>query len=364
MKKFGLGVFALALGIAGAAQAQDIRIGAAGPMTGAEAVFGAQLKAGAEAAVADLNAKGGVLGKKLQLFIADDACEPKQAQSAAQKLAADKVVFVAGHYCSSSSIPASKVYGENNILQITPASTNPDFTDKGSWNTFRTCGRDDQQGEIVGKFLASKYKGKRVAVLDDKSTYGKGLAEEVQKSMNAAGLKESMRESFTKGDKDFTALVSKMKQSQIDVVFAGTYHTEAGLIVKQMREQGLKTQLVAGDALATEQFWSVSGPAGAGTIFTFPPKAEDLPANKALVEALKAKKLPVEGYVLYQYAAVQAWAQAAEKAKTTDPKKVAETLRAGEWNTVIGKFKYDKKGDPTLAPFVFYVWKDGKYPRM
>ena len=218
---------------------------------------------------------------------------------------------------------------------------------------------------MAGRYLATRYKGKKVAILHDNSTYGKGLADETKKAMNAAGLKETMYEAYTKGGKDFTAIVSRMKLANVDAVYVGGYHGEAGLIVKQMREQGLKAQLLAGDALATTDFWSVSGPAGAGTLFTFPPKVEDLPANKALVDRLKANKQPIEGYVLYSYAAVQAWAQAAEKAKTTDGKKVAEVLRAGEWNTVIGKFKYDKKGDiVSNSAYVWFAFKDGKYDQV
>jgi len=356
-------LIALAAGLAfaGSAHAQ-IRIGVAGPITGSEAAVGAQLQAGAKAAVEDINAKGGVNGKKIELIIGDDACEPKQATSVAQKMAADKVVFVAGHYCSSSSIPASKVYGEEGILQVTPASTNPKFTDEGSWNTFRTCGRDDQQGAVAGKYLADKYKGKKVAILHDKSTYGKGLADETQKAMNAAGLKEVMYEAYTKGDKDFTALVSKLKNAAVDAVYVGGYYNEVGTILRQMRDQGLGAQVLSGDAVATEQFWTITGPAGAGAMITFAPKAEDIPANKALVERLLAAKQPVEGYVLYTYAAVQVWAQAANKAGTVEAKKVAEALRAGEWDTVIGKLKYDKKGDVASDNnYVWYVWKDGKY---
>ncbi|MGH6814313.1 MAG: branched-chain amino acid ABC transporter substrate-binding protein [Hyphomicrobiaceae bacterium] len=365
MRKLVGTMFALSLSLTGTALAQDIKIGAAGPMTGGEAAFGTQLKAGAEAAVADINAKGGVLGKKLSLTIGDDACDPKQAASVAQKMVAEKVVFVAGHFCSSSSIPASKFYGESGIMQITPASTNPKFTDEGGWHTFRTCGRDDQQGAVAGKYLATTYKGKKVAILHDKTTYGKGLADETKKAANAAGLTEAMYEAYTKGDKDFTALVSKMKQANVEAVYVGGYHNEAGLILKQMRDQGMKAQLISGDALVTEEFWSITGPAGAGTIMTFPPKVEGLQQNKAIVDGLKAAKKPVEGYVLYMYAAIQVWAQAAEKAKTTEGKKVAEALRAGEWDTVVGKIKFDAKGDVVSDKnYVWYVWKDGKYDQM
>ncbi|MGD9830045.1 MAG: branched-chain amino acid ABC transporter substrate-binding protein, partial [Hyphomicrobiaceae bacterium] len=286
----------------------------------------------------------------------------KQATSIAQKFVGNKVVFVAGHFCSSSSIPASKVYTKAGILQITPASTNPTFTDKGSWNTFRTCGRDDQQGTLAGRYIAKTYKGKRVAILHDKTTYGKGLADETRKAMRKAGLKETLYEAYTKGDKDFTALVSKMKQRKIDVVYVGGYHSEAGSILRTMRQQGMTSQLISGDALATEQYWGITGKDGQGTLITFSPKAENLPANKELVARLKAAKKPVEGYTLYTYAAIQAWAQAVAKAKTTDPKVVAKTLKAGTWQTAIGTIKYDKKGDVVSdRNYVWYVWKDGKY---
>src|SRR5437763_327620 len=156
------------LALAGTASAQDISIGVAGPMTGQYASFGTQLRNGAEAAVADINAAGGVLGKKLKLEIGDDACDPKQARAIAEKFASAKLPFVAGHYCSSSSIPASEAYAEGGVLQITPASTNPTFTDRGLWNTFRVCGRDDQQGSVAGNFMARNYKGKNIAILHDK----------------------------------------------------------------------------------------------------------------------------------------------------------------------------------------------------
>ncbi|MFQ6022479.1 MAG: branched-chain amino acid ABC transporter substrate-binding protein, partial [Acidiferrobacterales bacterium] len=159
----------------------DILISTAGPMTGQYASFGEQMRRGAEMAVADLNAAGGVLGQKIQLTIGDDACDPKQAVAVANKFASEGVKFVAGHFCSGSSIPASKVYDEENILQISPASTNPKLTDEGGPSTFRVCGRDDQQGIVAGNFLADKYGKKKIAILHDKTAYGKGLADETKK---------------------------------------------------------------------------------------------------------------------------------------------------------------------------------------
>ena len=249
---------------AGVAKAQNIPIAVVGPITGSNAALGEQMKRGAEMAVADINAKGGVLGKKLDLIIADDACDPKQAVAAANDVVGKKVVFVAGHYCSSSSIPASAVYNEAGVLQMTPASTNPALTDdaakKGWNNVFRACGRDDAQGAVAGKYLADHYKGKRVAVVHDKTAYGKGIADETMKAMNKAGLKETMYEAITQGDKDFSALVSKMKQANIDVIYFGGYQTEGGLIVRQARDQGFKAQFIGADALVTEEFWKITGP--------------------------------------------------------------------------------------------------------
>ncbi len=364
MKKL-LAVLMLAAGVvgfAGAATAQDLVVGYAGPMTGQYATFGLQFKNGAEQAVADINAAGGVLGKKLKLEMGDDACDPKQARAVAEKLSSMKVPVVFGHFCSSSSIPASEAYNESGVLQISPASTNPVFTERKLWNTFRVCGRDDQQGQVAGQFLAKSYKGKNIAILHDKSTYGKGLADETQKAMNKAGVKEKLYQAYTQGDKDFTALVSKMKAASIDAVYVGGYHTEAGLILRQMRDQGVKAQLISGDALVTNEFWSITGPAGEGVRMTFGPDPRKKPTAAAVVKKFKDKGFDPEGYTLYTYAAIQVWAQAAAKAGTTDAKKVAAAMHAGKWDTVLGPISFDKKGDITTIDYVFYEWKkDGKY---
>ncbi len=349
---------------AATAQAQ-INIATVGPLTGSNASFGAQMKAGAEMAVADINKAGGVLGKQLKLIVEDDACDPKQAVSAANKVASQKVVFVAGHFCSSSSIPASKVYAEENILQITPASTNPKFTDEGGWNTFRTCGRDDQQGEVAGKFLATKFKGKKVAVLHDNTAYGKGLADETKKTMNKAGLTEAMYAAYVPGERDYSALVSRMKQAGIEVIYIGGYYTETGLIARQAKDQGMNVTIVGGDALVTAEYWQISGPAGEGTLMTFPSDPRKRPTAAKVVAEFKAKGFDPEGYTLYTYAAIQTWVDGVKKAGTTDPKKVAAALHSGIISqTVLGPIKLDKKGDVTAADYVLYVWKNGNYSEM
>src|SRR5271170_5188319 len=354
-----LKLIGLALGaslLSTAALAQDLSIAVAGPMTGGESAFGRQMKNGAEQAIKDINAAGGVLGKKLALDVEDDACDPKQARSVAEKIASAKIPFVAGHYCSSSSIPASEAYAEGNVLQITPASTNPLFTERGLWNVARVCGRDDQQGQVAGDYIAKYYKGKNVAILNDKTTYGKGLADETRKALNKAGVTEKMFESYNKGDKDFNAIVSRLKRDNIDLVYVGGYHQEAGLILRQMRDQGLKTILMAGDALNDKEFASITGPAAEGTLFTCGPDPRNKPTAKAIVEKFKASNIDPEGYTLYTYAAIQVWSQAAVKAGTTDPKKVMDTIKAGAWDTVIGNLSFDAKGDIKQDSYVVWKW--------
>jgi branched-chain amino acid transport system substrate-binding protein len=342
--------------LSSAVLAQDIRVGVASSMTGGEAAFGRQFKNGAELAVADINAAGGLLNKKLALEVGDDACDPKQARSIAEKFASSGIPFVAGHYCSSSSIPASEAYADGNVLQISPGSTNPLFTERKLWNVLRVCGRDDQQGLVAADYIAKNYKGKNVAILNDKTTYGKGLADETKKALNKVGFTEKMFESYNKGDKDFNSIVSRLKRDNIDLVYIGGYHQEAGLILRQMRDQGLKTVLMAGDAINDKEFASITGPAAEGTLFTFGPDPRNKPTAKAIVDRFKAKNIDPEGYTLYTYAAFQVWSQAVKKVNSTDPKKVIEAIKAGEWDTVLGKLAFDAKGDIKALDYVVYKW--------
>jgi branched-chain amino acid transport system substrate-binding protein len=347
------------------AAAQEIRIAVVGPITGEDAAFGEQMKRGAEMAVKDINAKGGVLGKQLRLSVGDDACEAKQAVSVANQMANQSVVFVAGHFCSSASIPASEVYAENGMLQITPASTNPLLTDgaaKNGWtNVFRTCGRDDAQGRVAGAYLVQHFKGKPIAIVDDKTTYGKGLADETKKAINGAGVKEALYESVNKGDKDFSALVSKMKEAKIAAIFYGGYFTEAGLLIRQAKQQGLDAVLMGGDALASDEYWKITGDTGQKTLMTFSPDPRNMPTAQAAVAEFKAQGYDPEGYTLYTYAALQVFAQAAAKANSVKEDALAKTMRANKFDTVIGTIGFDAKGDVIGPDYVVYVWQNGKY---
>ena len=357
--KVFVAVAAMLLGM-GSAMA-EILISTAGPMTGQYASFGEQMKRGAEMAVADINAAGGVLGQKIRLTIGDDACDPKQAVAVANKFVSEGVKFVAGHFCSGSSIPASQVYTEEDILQISPASTNPKLTDEGGPNVFRVCGRDDQQGIVAGTFLADTYKGKKIAILHDKTAYGKGLADETKKQLNKMGVKEAMYEAYTAGEKDYSALVSKMKNNGVDVFYVGGYHTEAGLMVRQARDQGYDVQLVSGDALVTDEFWKITGDAGAGTLMTFSPDPRKNPIAAPVVKKFRDGGYEPEGYTLYTYGAIQAWAAAAKQAGSVETGKMIKALQSGQFQTVLGKIGFDKQGDVTAPGYVWYEWKGGTY---
>jgi len=366
MKKSLLSAVALTALIAfGGSAWADVLVGVAGPITGPNAAFGAQLQKGAEQAAADINAAGGINGEQIKVSVGDDVSDPKQGISVANKFVGDGIKFVVGHFNSGVSIPASEVYAENGIVEVTPAATNPQFTERGLWNVFRTCGRDDQQGGIAGAYLAANFKDAKIAVVHDKTTYGQGLADETKKAMNAKGVKEVMYEGVNVGDKDFSALIAKMKEAGVSIIYWGGLHTEAGLISRQAADQGLKATLVSGDGIVSNELASIAGDAVAGTLNTFGPDPRLIPANKDLVEKFRAQGFEPEAYTLYAYAAMQAIAEAATAAKSNDPQAVAKALHEkGPFKTVLGDLSYDAKGDPTLPGYVMYEWKkgaDGKY---
>ncbi len=347
----------LACALAGSAAAQ-VKFGVAGPITGPNAATGAQMKNGVEQAATDINAAGGILGQQMAVQYGDDVSDPKQGVSVANNFAGDGVKFVIGHYNSGVTMPASEVYQENGILEITPASTNPKVTERGMWNIFRTCGRDDQQGKVAGTYILAHFKGKNIAFVHDKTTYGKGLADETLKTIQAGGMKEVLYEGVNTGEKDYSALVSKIKQSGADLVYFGGLYTEGGLIVRQMRDQGIKAPLMGGDGITSDEFASVGGPGVEGTLMTYGPDPRNKPEAKAVVAEFRAKNFEPEAYTLYSYAGVQIIKQAAESAKSLDPKKVAETMHSGmNFKTVLGDIAYDSKGDITKLDYVMYIWK-------
>ena len=348
------------LAFAGSNAYAEHLVAIAGPMTGQYASAGDQIRKGAEMAIADINAKGGVLGEKLVLEIGDDACDPKQAVSVANTMVNKKIVFMHGHWCSSSTIPASDVYYESQIPMAT-VSTNPQVTERGLKNIFRIMGRDDQQGLVAGGYLADHFGDKKIAVVDDKSAYGKGLADEMAKAIEGKKVAVALRESITAGEKDYSGLISKLKSAGVEVMAYGGYHTEVALILRQAQQAGLKLTIMGGDTMTNSELVTAAGPAADNVLFTFSPDPRKNPSAAAIVKEFRDAKVEPEGYVMYAYAAMQLFAQAAEKAKSVKYVELEKSLRNGSFDTVIGNLSFDAKGDNKLPGFMVYQWQGGKY---
>jgi branched-chain amino acid transport system substrate-binding protein len=341
----------------------EIKIGVAGPMTGPNAAYGQEYLAGVRAAADKINATGGVLGEKLTVVDGDDQSDPKQGVTVANYFVGDGVKFVVGHFNSGVTIPASDVYAENGLLFVTPTATNPKVTERGLWNAFRACGRDDQQGSIAAKFVLEKFKDKKIAIIDDKTTAGKGIADEMRKAFEAGNGKPVLTEEINPGEKDYSAVVGKIKASGADLLYYGGMHTEAGLLVRQMRDQGVNTVLMGGDGISNSEFAAIGGQGAAGTLMTsFPDPTKHAEAKEAVAD-LAAHKMPQEAVTLYAYAATQIVVNGISKVGKPDPKAVAEYLHSGApVSTVLGPISYDSKGDIKQPGFVAFEWKmvDGK----
>jgi len=355
----------LSLLISSNLNADVLKIALAGPLTGSSAAFGEQLWRGAQQAAEDLNQTGGIHGQLIELIKADDACEPKQAIVVANRLVeSDRVVAVIGHFCSSSTIPASDIYAEAGILSITPGSTNPKITERGLTTVLRTCGRDDQQGQVAAEFAVKNLHAKRVAIIHDKDTYGQGLADAMKAHMNNLGIKEILYEGLTRGEKDFNALVTKIKSLQAEIVYFGGIHGEAGSLVRQLREQGVQATFMAGDGIVSESFVTVAGGAKfvEGVYMTFGADPRQIPEGRALVEKFRAAGFEPEGYTLYAYTAMQAIAEAIKATGSTEGEKLAYWLKNHSVKTVMGDKSWDEKGDLKISDYVMYRWgSDGKY---
>jgi branched-chain amino acid transport system substrate-binding protein len=358
--KASTAALAFAAALSGGAAWADVTIGVAGPITGANASFGAQLTQGVGQAAEDFNKSGGILGQKISVETGDDVSDPKQGVSVANKFVGDGVKFVVGHFNSGVTIPASEVYSDNGVLFITPSATNPKITDRKLWDAFRTCGRDDQQGKLWADLALGKLKDKKIAVIHDKTPYGKGLADAAKGFMNAGGKTEVLYEGVNTGEKDYSAIVSKIKASGADYVMWGGLHTEGGLIIRQMRDQGLKTVMISGDGITDDEFSQIGGPGVEGTLMSFGPEPRNNPNAKDVIAEFKAKGFDPQGYTLYSYAAMQIFKAAAEATKSLDTKKMAAFMHMGKpFHTVLGDISYDAKGDRTNVDYVWYVWEKG-----
>ena len=353
-----LGLWALA---AGGPAAADILIATAGPLKGQYAGFGEQARRGAEMAVQAINAAGGLLGQKLVLEAADDACDSRRGLAVAKELIGKRVVFMAGHFCSFASAAVADEYAKAGVVMISPASTSPDFTEKGGWNTHRVVARDDAQGTEAGRRLARDFAGRKVVILHDGTGYGAGLAGKATAAMNSAGLREAAVLVYTPGSGAFGPLLERIKAAGANAIYIGGSAVDAGAILRQAKEQGLALQAFGADALATPDFWSAAAEAGEGTQLTFPPDPQKLEAAAFVVEKFKAADFAPEGHTLQSHAAVELWAAAAAATGGTDGPRIAAWLRAGNRvKTVLGEIALDAKGDLAQPRFIWLKWSGGQ----
>ncbi len=353
----------------GSAVAQDIRIAVVGSMTGPLAESGDEDKRGAELAAKDINAAGGVNGRRIVLSIEDDACDPKQAVSVANHVVGEQITLVDGHSCSNASIPASPVYAEYSVLMMTPSSVNSKLTDNAfakGWPTImRLYVRDDNQGKMLGAWMADRYRTKKIAFVHDKSTYGKSLADQVKANLNAAGVQEILYEGINPGEKDYSAIIGKLKAVGAEVLYYGGYPTEGGLIVRQAADQGAKFQMVTTSSFVTPEFWLIAGSAGEGTVFPAPRNPMGLETAKHVVDEFRATGYEPAGFTLFSYATVQALAEGVRRAGKVDGAAVAHALRTGDpVSTVFGPVTFDAKGDVEGMTYEMNVWHNGRYGKL
>ncbi|WP_426446372.1 branched-chain amino acid ABC transporter substrate-binding protein [Siccibacter colletis] len=347
----------IALAMSHAAMAADIKVAVVGAMSGPVAQYGDQEFTGAEQAIADINAKGGIKGDKLVAVKYDDACDPKQAVAVANKVINDGIRYVIGHLCSSSTQPASDIYEDEGILMITPAATAPELTARGYQLVMRTTGLDSDQGPTAAKYILEKVKPQRIAVIHDKQQYGEGLARSVQDGLKKGGANVVFFDGITAGEKekDFSTLVARLKKENIDFVYYGGYHPEMGQILRQSRAAGLKTQFMGPEGVANVSLSNIAGDSAEGMLVTKPKNYDQVPANKPVVDAIKAKKQDASGaFVWTTYAALQSLAAGLNQ--SDDPAEIAKYLKGATVDTVMGPLSWDEKGDLKGFEFGVFTW--------
>ena len=358
MRRLALHTLALALAVlatAAPSSAEEVRIGIGAPLSGPDALFGTQIRLGVEQAVADGNTSGGFLGELARPVPRDDGGDPKTGASVAKSFVGDKIRFVVGHFSSAVTVPASTVYAEAGVLDITPSAIAPLVTERGLQTIFRTCGREDQQAIVAAHYLDRHFG--RIAIVHDRTGPGKALADAVRKSLASDNKKEVFYGSLEKGTHDFPGLVSRLRASGAQVVFWGGTQTEGGLLVHQLRDANVHIAFMGGPAIASDEFAGLAGPTAEGTLMVFPRDPRTRTSAAGLLRRLMDRGLEPDGYTFYAYAAVQVIQQAAAAAKSLEPAALAATMHSGmTFRTVLGDLAFDAKGDPKSSDLTVYVW--------
>jgi branched-chain amino acid transport system substrate-binding protein len=362
-----LGVVAVAVAVAGSGcgkrepTGNPVKIGFAAPFTGPYAKQGNDMWNGASLAVEEWNARGGVLGRRIELVRRDDEGKPKQAISVARELLNERVVAVIGHYNSGCTIPSSEIFAEHKIPIITPAATNPQVTDRGYKYVFRVCGRDDQQGAVGAEFAARRLGVQRVAVLHDKTPYGQGLADEFKKNAERLGLTVTYYGGVSADEMDFRAVITAMRTGNPELLYFGGIYNQAGPLLIQAKEAGFDVRFMSGDAVIDQEFLKTAGRYAEGAYLTFGPDPERVPTAKAFLEKYRARFGEPGPYSVYAYDTANVLLTAIEAVGSTDGEKLADYLHANAFSTAMGEIRFDHKGDITSSYYVMWIVKDGKF---
>lgn len=355
----------LTLALGGTAFAADtIKIGVAGPHSGDLAAYGIPTKEAAEMIVAEVNAKGGVLGRQIELFPMDDQCKPEIATNVATKLVSQGASVVIGHICSGAAKAALGIYKEANVLAVSPSATNPPLTQSGDYpNFYRTIAPDDDQGKLASDFATGKLGAKKIAIIHDKGDYGKGFADFSQKFVEAGGkAKIVMYEGITPGAMDYSAVVQKIRKEGADVVIFGGYHPEASKLVAQMKKKHLKAAFIGPDGIKGDGFLEIAGENAEGVYATGPMDVSKFESNKQAREGYTKKYGKEPGTFFDQgYAAMQAVLNAIKVSGGTDAAGLEKALKSSPVETSVGKIKFDAKGDAEGVGFSVYQVQKGKF---
>ena len=350
-------------GTAKAPTGTPILIGVPAPLSGSEASAGQDIVDAAKLAAADINAKGGVLGRPVQVVSQDDACSAQTAAQAASKLISQGVVAAAGGYCSTAAFPELQAFHNAKIPFVMCASTNPKLTEQGFAEAFRTIFRDDEQGPVAADFITKVLKAKKVAVVNDNTTYAKGLADSTVAALQKDGAQVVYNNALTPGQSDYTSILTKVNQTNPDVFYYTGYYPEFGLLLKQAKQLGVKYQMMGGDANNDPTLIKTAGAAATGALVDTAPLAQFISSASGYVDQYTKKYGTGPGpYGTYDYDAVGVLAAAIAKANSTDPSKITDALHnLGSYQGVTGTFHFDKNGDRQPVDYIVITVKDGKF---
>lgn len=352
----------LAGGLSRRAAAEDsVTIAIAGPMVGTSFSVGVQYKVGVTAALQCLP-DGKLLGKSVNIKIYDDSCSKSIAEKVALELTQSLPEVVIGHSCSIATIAAAPLYARQNLLQITPASTNPKVTEMGITTLFRMIGRDDVQGEVAAERIATRYAGKKIGILSFPGDYSTGLTQTAIAALKRRGITPVKQLVGVSSASSYAENILDLIEAGVEVLYLAGGGLDTGVFLRQTRQLEAPFQVISGDTLVSKVFIEAAAEAGEGVPFTFPPEAAELSSSQPAVEAIRSMGLEPAGYTLLAYAAAEVWFEGVRRANTFEAGAVAAAIRSAPVETILGPVSFDAKGDiqTTYPPFSWYVWKNGK----